>query len=87
MKILALLLCVLSLSGCVLKSDIAPAGPNKWMVSARSSARPNDVEPEALKKADAFCAPRHVQPLSKEDNQTFNGWVPHVVTLTFTCVE
>jgi hypothetical protein len=57
------------------------------MVSGQSSAKAYAVEQEVTAKAENFCESKqkHLDVISKTDNETFNGWVPHAVSLTFTC--
>ena len=79
---------VLLIAGCmVLKSDITSVGEDKYMISGQSAGKAYAVEQEITAKAETFCQSKqkHLAMISKTDNETYNGWVPHAVSLTFTC--
>ena len=49
---------VLGFQGCVITSDVIPAGDDSFLVTGRTGDFGADVLTDLLKKANAFCAAR-----------------------------
>jgi hypothetical protein len=78
------------LSGCVLRSDVVPAGDGTYLVTGRTGDFGPDVQSELLKKANDFCAARGlaVHVVSQSDNYNpLQVFGPRTGRLYFSCVK
>jgi hypothetical protein len=80
--LLATLLC-----GCVVQSDIVPAGEGLYTVSAASETRANDVPAKVRLKAAEYCA-KQGKDFRIENSETHQWLLAGTrETLTFRCVD
>jgi hypothetical protein len=79
-----------ALSGCVLRSDVVPAGDGAYLVTGRTGDFGPDVQTELLKKANAFCATQgarvHIESQS-DDYNPLQVFGPRTGRLYFKCVK
>jgi hypothetical protein len=86
--VLALSFFLACLSGCVLKSDVVPAGDGTYLVTGRTGDFGPDVLMALLKKANSFCAARDAsaQIVSQSDDyKALQVFGPRTGRLYFKC--
>jgi hypothetical protein len=75
--------------GCVIKSDVVPAGDGQFLVTGRTGDFGPDVQMSLLKKANAYCSAHggtvHISGQS-DDYKPLQVFGPRTGRLYFTCV-
>ena len=85
----ALLACAVTLTACTTTTDIVPAGPDTYVLSAANEDCPGCTSPQhrATKQASEYCSKMgKTMTVRDYQEQTFDTGKGKRYTLIFTCV-